>query len=200
MTDFKQNPITALVRKAQDELERRASSIEHNEAALQQDRFWLRTVTWTMVGTTVFGIGWLGIASTEEVVVAQGQLKPTGGVKEIRIPAGTVVDDILVKQGDQVRKDQVLIRLDQDSTDEQLKSIQQNIRDKAEQNNQKLQQLELKKNERIRTTELNKEQLAITNTKLSLETDIMSRFEVLSPEKEPSRKFNTCSSKIKLPS
>ena len=110
MTDFKQNPITALVRKAQDELERRAGSIEHNEAALQQDRFWLRTVTWTLVGTTVFGIGWLGIARTEEVVVAQGQLKPTGGVKEIRIPAGTVVEDILVEQGDQVRKDQVLIR------------------------------------------------------------------------------------------
>ena len=179
MTDFKQNPITALVRKAQDELERSAGSIEHNEAALQQDRFWLRTVTWTLVGTTVFGIGWLGIARTEEVVVAQGQLKPTGGVKEIRIPAGTVVEDILVEQGDQVRKDQVLIRLDQDSTDEQLKSIQQSIGDKAEQNKQKVQQLELKKNERKRTAELNKEQLAITISKLSLETDIMNRFEVL---------------------
>ena len=182
MTDFKQNPITALVRKAQDELERRAGSIEHNEATLQQDRFWLRTVTWTLVGTTVFGIGWLGIARTEEVVVAQGQLKPTGGVKEIRVPAGTVVEDILVEQGDQVRKDQVLIRLDQDSTDEQLKSIQQSIGDKAEQNQQKVQQLELKKNERKRTIELNKEQLAITISKLSLETDIMSRFEVLARE------------------
>lgn len=182
MTDFKQNPITALVRKAQDELERRAGSIEHNEATLQQDRFWLRTVTWTLVGTTVFGIAWLGIARTEEVVVAQGQLKPTGGVKEIRVPAGTVVEDILVEQGDQVRKDQVLIRLDQDSTDEQLKSIQQSIGDKAEQNKQKVQQLELKKNERKRTIELNKEQLAITISKLSLETDIMSRFEVLARE------------------
>jgi len=182
MTDFKQNPITTLVRKAQDELERRAGSIEHNEAALQQDRFWLRTVTWTLVGTTVFGIGWLGIARTEEVVVAQGQLKPTGGVKEIRIPAGTVVEDILVEQGDQVRKDQVLIRLDQESTEEQLKSIQQTISDKADQNKQKLQQLELKKNERKRTTELNKEHLAITNSKLSLETDIMGRFEALAKE------------------
>ncbi len=182
MTDFKQNPITTLIRKAQDQLELRAGAIEHNEAALQQDRFWLRTVTWTLVGTTVFGIGWLGIARTEEVVVAQGQLKPTGGVKEIRIPAGTVVDKILVEQGDQVRKDQILIRLDQDSTEEQLKSIQQAISDKSDQNNQKLRQLELKKNERKRISELNKEQLSITNSKLSLETDIMSRYEVLARE------------------
>ena len=182
MTDFKQNPITAIVRKAQDKLERSAGSIEHNEATLQQDRFWLRTVTWTLVGTTVFGIAWLGIARTEEVVVAQGQLKPTGGVKEIRIPAGTVVEEILVKQGDQVKKDQILIRLDQDSTEEQLKSIEQNIQDKAAQNKEKQEQLALKKKERTRTTELNREQIATTNSKLALEAEILRRLEALARE------------------
>lgn len=182
MSDFKQNPVTAIIRKAQDQLERRAGSIEHNEAALQQDRFWLRTVTWTLIGTTAFGIGWLAFARTEEVVVAQGQLKPSGGVKEIRIPAGTMVDAILVKPGERVTKDQILIRLDRESTTEQLKSLEQSVKDKISQIGQKQQQLELKKEERNRTLELNIEQVATTQTNLELETEILNRLEGLSRE------------------
>ena len=30
----------------------------YDESILQQGRFWMRTVTWT-IGTTVFGVGWL---------------------------------------------------------------------------------------------------------------------------------------------
>jgi HlyD family secretion protein len=39
-----------------------------------------------LIGTTVFGIAWLGIARTEEVVVATGKLEPVGNVKEVRVP------------------------------------------------------------------------------------------------------------------
>ena len=80
------NPVGGLIRKAQDQLEQRAGSLTGNDSVLQQDRVWLKAVTWGLIGTTAFGIGWLAIARTEEVVVAQGQLKPSGGVKEIRIP------------------------------------------------------------------------------------------------------------------
>ena len=70
MGKFNQNPVGGLIRKAQDQLEKRAGTLTDNESVLQQDRFWLKSVTWTLIGTTVFGIGWLGIARTEEVVVA----------------------------------------------------------------------------------------------------------------------------------
>lgn len=182
MSKAKQNPITAIIRKAQDQLERRAGSIAQNESALQQDRFWLRTVTWTLIGTTAFGIAWLGFARTEEVVVAQGRLIPTGGVKEIRIPAGTVVEAILVEGGEQVKKDQILIRLDQESTAEQLKSLEQGLDDKSKQIKQKQQQLVLKKEERQRTLELSREQVSTTTTNLELETEILKRLEGLARE------------------
>lgn len=178
----KQNPITAIIRRSQDQLEKRAGSISENESALQQDRFWLKTVTWTLIGTTAFGIAWLGFARTEEVVVAQGKLIPTGGVKEIRIPAGTVVEEILVKGGEQVKKDQILIRLDQESTTEQLKSYEQGIADKTKQISQKQQQLELKKEERQRTLELTREQVSTTRTNLALENEILQRLEGLARE------------------
>ena len=127
------NPIGNLVRKAQNKLESSVSSGDHNEAVLQQSQVWVKAVTWSLIGTTVFCIGWLGIARTEEVVVATGKLEPVGNVKEIRIPPGAVVEEILVKNGERVSKDQALIRLDQESTAEQLNSLEQGVKEKTSQ-------------------------------------------------------------------
>ena len=176
------NPIGNLIRQAQNKLESSVSSGDHNEAVLQQSQVWVKAVTWSLIGTTVFGIAWLGIARTEEVVVATGKLEPVGNVKEIRIPAGAVVEKILVKNGEQVSKDQALIRLDQESTAEQLKSLGQGVREKTSQIEQKQTQLELKKLERERTLDLNREQLATTRDNLELETQILNRLQGLARE------------------
>ena len=176
MNRFNNNPIAGLIRKAQNQIEQATGSINKNESVLQQDRFWLKTVTWTLVGTTVFGVGWLALAKTEEVVVAQGQLKPSGGVKEIRIPAGMMVDEILIKDGERVTKNQILIRLDQESSSEELKSLEQSLKDKSIQLTQKDKQLQLKRVERRRTVELNEEQLKTTANNLDLENKILNKF------------------------
>ena len=44
--------------------------VNYDESVLQQGRFWMKTVTWTLIGTTVFGVAWLALARTEEIVVA----------------------------------------------------------------------------------------------------------------------------------
>ncbi|MDA9639117.1 HlyD family efflux transporter periplasmic adaptor subunit [Synechococcus sp. AH-779-G23] len=176
------NPIGNLVRKAQTKLESSFSSGDHNEAVLQQSQVWVKAVTWSLIGTTVFFIGWLGIARTEEVVVATGKLEPVGNVKEIRIPPGSVVEDILVKNGERVSKNQALIRLDQESTAEQLNSLEQGVKEKTSQTLQKQDQLSLKKLERERTLELNREQLSTTRNNLELENQILGRLQGLARE------------------
>ena len=176
------NPIGNLVRKAQTKLESSFSSGDHNEAVLQQSQVWVKAVTWSLIGTTVFFIGWLGIARTEEVVVATGKLDPVGNVKEIRIPPGSVVEDILVKNGERVSKNQALIRLDQESTAEQLNSLEQGVKEKTSQTLQKQEQLSLKKLERERTLELNREQLSTTRNNLELENQILGRLQGLARE------------------
>ena len=40
-----------------------------DESILQQSRFWMRTVTWTLIGSSVFAVAWLALARTEEIVV-----------------------------------------------------------------------------------------------------------------------------------
>ena len=164
-----------LVKQARSALESRITTISDQDNVLQQSRFWMKTVTWSLIGTTVIGIGWLAIARTEEVVVATGKLEPVGNVKDVRIPPGGVVEAILVKNGQRVSKGEALIRLDQESSAEQLKSLTNGVNEKTTQISQKQQQLLLKKLERERTLDLNREQLASTRVNLGLEQEILNR-------------------------
>lgn len=171
-----------LVKQARSALESRITTISDQDNVLQQSRFWMKTVTWSLIGTTVIGIGWLAIARTEEVVVATGKLEPVGNVKDVRIPPGGVVEAILVKNGQRVSKGEALIRLDQESSAEQLKSLTNGVNEKTTQISQKQQQLLLKKQERERTLDLNREQLASTRVNLGLEQDILNRLASLAKD------------------
>lgn len=171
-----------LVKQARSALESRITTISDQDNVLQQSGFWMRAVTWSLIGTTVIGIGWLAIARTEEVVVATGKLEPIGNVKNVRLPPGGVVEAILVKNGQRVSEGQALIRLDQESSSEQLKSLTKGVEEKSTQIGQKQQQLKLKKLERERLNELNREQVASTKINLKLQQDILSRFASLTIE------------------
>jgi len=171
-----------LVKQARSALESRITTISDQDTVLQQSRFWIKAVTWSLIGTTVIGIGWLAVARTEEVVVATGKLDPMGNVKNVRIPPGGMVEAILVKNGQRVSKGQALIRLDQESSSEQLKSLTKGVEEKSTQIGQKQQQMKLKRQERERTTELNQEQIASTQANLRLEQDILNRLASLAKE------------------
>lgn len=171
----KPNPVGGLIRRAQNQLEQKVSSVSHDESVLQQSRFWMRAVTWSLIGTTAFAVGWLAIARTEEIVVAQGKLEPLGDVKEIQIPVGGVARDILIKGGDRVSKGQILIQLDTETSSEQVDSLETQF-------TKKQQQLKLKLEEQQSTLDLTREQVATTRDNLALEQQILSRFEFLSAQ------------------
>jgi len=178
----KKTPGGKLVKQARSALQSRITTISDQDTVLQQSGFWMKAVTWSLIGTTAIGIGWLAIARTEEVVVATGKLDPIGNVKNVRIPPGGVVEAILVKNGQRVSKGEALIRLDQESSSEKLKSLSKSVEEKSTQIGQKQQQLRLKKLERERTIELNREQLATTRANLQLQQEILNRLASLASE------------------
>ena len=150
-----------------------AANVEtYDESILQQGRFWMRTVTWTLIGTTVFGVGWLALARTEEIVVAQGQLEPIGSVQDIQMPVGGVADQILVQEGDRVKAGQVLMKLDTEASEEQRNSLEQTIKLKKE-------QLSLKEEEKRNTMQVNQEEVLMLERNLKLQTEILERFKQL---------------------
>ena len=168
----KPNPFGGLIRKAQNQLEQKVTTVSHDESVLQQSHFWMRAVTWTLIGTSAFAVGWLAIARTEEIVVAQGKLEPMGRVKDIQIPVGGVAENILVKGGDRVSKGQILIQLDTETSTEQVNSLKAQF-------TKKQNQLRLKLQEQQRTLALSQETVNNTRENLVLDQQILNRYEIL---------------------
>ena len=144
----------------------------YDESVLQQSRFWMRTVTWSLIGTTVFGVAWLALARTEEIVVAPGQLEPVDSVQDIQMPVGGVADQILVEEGEGVKAGQVLMKLDTEATEEQRLSLEKTIKLKQE-------QLVLKDQEKQRYLQVNQEEVQMLENNLQLQSEILDRYEEL---------------------
>ena len=144
----------------------------YDESILQQSRLWMSTVTWALIGSTVFGVTWLALARTEEIVIASGQLEPVDSVQDIQMPLGGVVDQILVKEGDQVEAGQVLMKLDTEASEEQRNSLEKTIKLKQE-------QLTLKQEEKRNTMQMNQEEVVMLENNLALQAEILGRYEQL---------------------
>ena len=85
---------------------------KENETGIRQSTLWAKSISWTIIGGTVFGIAWLCIGKTEEIIVATGKLEPGKQVVDIQMPISGITKDIYVKEGDKVYKGQKLIDLD----------------------------------------------------------------------------------------
>ena len=110
----------------QDKLEQSIKT-RPEEVVLSQSRYWARAITWTLMGGTTFGILWLCIAKTEEIVVATGKLEPISGVVDVQMPLEGIASEILVKEGEIVSKGQTLIKLDTDISKAKQESRQKSL-------------------------------------------------------------------------
>ena len=155
------------------------SITKYDESVLQQSRFWMRTVTWTLIGTSVFGVAWLALARTEEIVVAPGKLEPLGAVQDIQMPVGGVVQEISVKEGQEVKVGQVLMTLDTKASKAQKTSLETQIKATDATLSLKANELTLKRTELARYLDLNSEEESMLKAKLALDREILSRYQQL---------------------
>ena len=102
---------------------------------LKQSPIWSRTIIWTLMSVTTAALIWSALAKIEQVVGAQGQLKPQGKVQEVQAPVNGVVQEVKVKDGDRVNKGDVLVLMDSSASQVQLESLRK-IRASAEKENQ----------------------------------------------------------------
>lgn len=139
---------------------------------LKQPNYWARAITWTLMSITVFGVGWLAIAKTDEIVSVTGKLEPLGVVKDVQVPVGGVVDEILVKDGERVSKGQILLRLDTEATLDRRTNSEQTIVFTK-------QQLNLKRVELKSSLDVNQTTQDVLAKRLILEQDILKRYKQL---------------------
>jgi hemolysin D len=163
-----------LFRQAQNSIERSIHS-DSDDVVLQQSRFWARGISWALMGVTGFALGWLALAKTEEIVTAPGKLEPLGVVKDVQMPVGGVVDQVLVKEGDRVKKGQLLLKLDTEATQDRKASVEKTIQFKE-------QQLSLKQVELTRYLAVNDTEQQVLRDSLVLENEVLSRLDKLNRE------------------
>ena len=140
--------------------------------AVKQSRFWLRSVLWSLMAASGFSIAWLALAQTEEIAVVPGKLEPKGSVSEVRIPVPGVTEAVLVKEGEVVKRGQVLLRLNTDLTSKRSTDLQRAI-------NLKNVELEQKRSEFNSYLQQNAEQISVLERNLILERQILERLERL---------------------
>ena len=124
-TTFSSNP--SFFELLQNKLEKTVDNSNTNQVALTQSTFWASAITWALMGGTAFAIGWIGIAKTDEIVIAQGKLEPKGGVIDVQMPLEGITKKVLVKEGQFVEKGQVLIQLDNEITEVRNSALQKNL-------------------------------------------------------------------------
>ena len=140
---------------------------------VQPSKSLAKIITSSLVAMSAATFAWLAIATTDEVVKAKGKLQPIDDVKVVQMPLGGVLKEMLVRDGERVRKDQTLLRLDNEATLERAKSTSEEIRAKEAQ--LKLKQIELE-----RYLSLNDARMRVLKRKLDLHKTILARLERLS--------------------
>jgi hemolysin D len=111
-----------------------AFQLPEQSVILKQPATWSRAIIWTLMGVTSAALLWAALAKIEQVVGAQGQLKPQGKVQEVQSPTNGVVKEVMVKDGDRVKKGQTVVLMDSTASKAQLRSYEK-IRNSAQQEN-----------------------------------------------------------------
>jgi hemolysin D len=79
-----------------------------------------RAILWIIISIITFGILWLFFAKIDVVVSARGQVIPTGEIKILQPIETGVVSSINIKEGDYIKKGQVLMQIDPSVTQTSL--------------------------------------------------------------------------------
>jgi HlyD family secretion protein len=86
-------------------------------------RGWSRATVWSLIGLTAFSIVYGFTAQLDSSITTNGELRPKGGVAEISPPFNSLVDRVLVKEGQFVKAGQLLVVLREKPNRQQLAGL-----------------------------------------------------------------------------
>ncbi|MEM7770524.1 MAG: HlyD family efflux transporter periplasmic adaptor subunit [Cyanobacteria bacterium P01_A01_bin.37] len=101
---------------------------------LKQTARWSHAIIISIISVTILSLI-LSLLKIEEAVQATGKLEPQGAVQEVDAPVSGVVEEVLVTDGDSVRKGDLLVRLEPDAAESDLLQLT-NVRDSLVKENQ----------------------------------------------------------------
>jgi hemolysin D len=100
----------------------RAAAIK-NSVLLRQSPRWAQSIALSLGLLAALGLIGSIVFKIDEVIPVQGKLEPKAGVQSVQPPIGGVVAEVLVKEGDVVKKGQPLVRFDTSTARAKLVSL-----------------------------------------------------------------------------
>ena len=136
---------------------------------LEQSKKIANTIIFSIVGLSGLTLFWLTFAKTDQIVIANGELQPTSRIRSIKLPISGVVEEVYVKEGDLVKKDEKLLKIDDGLNIE----IKQNLINKI---SLKEEEFKLKKSELENSILILKNEINQINSILLIEKDNLEKF------------------------
>ncbi|MCU0516841.1 MAG: HlyD family secretion protein [Oscillatoria sp. Prado101] len=90
---------------------------------LEPPAIWAQIFVWLIVGVTTSALLWAYFAKINQAVPAVGKLEPEDAAQEVRPPTGGVVREVLVKDGNFVKKGEILLTLDPTSPQADVETL-----------------------------------------------------------------------------
>lgn len=86
-----------------------------------------RIILYLVIGIIFFGLLWLYFGKIDVVVSARGKVIPDGEIKILQPIETGIVSKILVKEGDYVKKDEILMQIDPSVTETSLEAKERDL-------------------------------------------------------------------------
>lgn len=102
-------------------------SYELGKAVQELPPLYTRLLAGTISAVVFGGIAWAQLSQIDEVATAEGKLIPSTEVRPVRSLSPGSVASVMVKPGDFVKKDQVLVNIDPGTSETSVASIQKDI-------------------------------------------------------------------------
>ena len=136
---------------------------------LEQSNKIANSITLSILGLSGLTLFWLTFAKTDQIVIANGELQPTSRIRSIKLPISGVVEEVYVKEGNLVKKDEKLLKIDDGLNIEIKKNLINKISLKEE-------ELKLKKSELENSILILKNEINEINSILLIEKDNLEKF------------------------
>lgn len=94
---------------------------------LEQSQHWGGLVIWTIAAGTTAGLFWAFFGRVDQTVMAGGTLQPVSGKMIVSSPAGGIVRELFVHEGETVDKGEILLVVESEGTQARLQSTQKQL-------------------------------------------------------------------------
>lgn len=96
---------------------------DKNWNSINQSRKWNRIIIWSLTSFVGIVTVWAIFSKVDETVQSTGKIEPKETTIDVKVPIGGVIKKILVKEGELVKKEQILLKLDTTAAKSKLEAL-----------------------------------------------------------------------------